>query len=301
MVAPSAQSVAASATTVARPTAETLPFEHRLQPEPLADLLRHRRGSCGEPVASHHLQRAADPLVGHDVEERRLRRGGPSPPGAACRRSPDRWCRWRCCSTSTVLRCDRAEASGHQPRARPVSADRRGHDRQRAAAAPAATSVRRDCSRGGRRPRSAAGAARAADPRAAPPPSDSGCSGSFSSAADNDSARPRRQRRFDLAGVRQAAGRQSPRPSATACRRGTPARRSPSRRARRRSRRCRCDDRPAGRRAARASDRSGSPRTSASGGAAAAAEAGRRRAVGIARRGRCRRTRGAHQPRARAA
>ena len=66
MVAPSAQSVAARATTVVRPTAETLPFEHRLQPETLAHLLRRLMGHAERRVASHQLQRAADPLVGDE-------------------------------------------------------------------------------------------------------------------------------------------------------------------------------------------------------------------------------------------
>jgi hypothetical protein len=44
------------------------PFEHRLQPETLADLLRGVVGHANGRFPAHQLQRRADPFVGDQIE-----------------------------------------------------------------------------------------------------------------------------------------------------------------------------------------------------------------------------------------
>ena len=72
IVAPVAQSVAASATTVVRPTAETLPSSMACS-EPLTDLLRSVVRHRDRGIPAHQLQRRADAFVRHEIERRRLR------------------------------------------------------------------------------------------------------------------------------------------------------------------------------------------------------------------------------------
>ena len=75
IVAPVVQSVAASATTVARPTAETLPSSIACRPSRWHSSCATSCVSARVRFASHQLQRAAHALVRHDVEVRRLRTG----------------------------------------------------------------------------------------------------------------------------------------------------------------------------------------------------------------------------------